>query len=62
MNRAKRRERERFKKYVKTSDKIYGNGKVYFCDGDSVVGLREENFDFESLRPPMQESFWSRVA
>ena len=42
-----KRQREKFKKYVKTSGQTYGNGTVYFCEGDDVVTLEEENFTFD---------------
>jgi len=53
-----KREREKFKKYVKTSGQIYGNGTVYFCEGNDVVTLEEENFSFDGPQLYTAPEFW----
>ena len=39
-----------FKTCVRTSEVIYGQGEIYFCDNDSVVKLRDADFDVRNLR------------
>ncbi|HSZ96706.1 MAG TPA: hypothetical protein VK767_10340 [Bradyrhizobium sp.] len=53
-----KRQREKFKKYVKTSGQTYGNGTVYFCEGDDVVTLEEENFTFDGPELYNAPEFW----
>ena len=35
---------------VRTSEMIYGQGEIYFCDNDSVVKLRDADFDVRNLK------------